>query len=183
MEFLLLTKDELKTIYNERLIYDFPDDEVKPLTSMYHMMDRGCYTPYLIAEDGTPIGYALFVSPKDMNSILLDYFSIFKEFRNDGKGGQVLSLIRGVFKDKVVFIESENPEFQDEPEIPSRRLNFYKRNGCVDSLVLTSIFTVNYVNLYIADKKYDSDYCKNEITKIYKSMVLDKKQYEENIII
>lgn len=183
MNFTILSREELGQIYNEHLIFDFPAEEVKPLRSMYHMMDRDCYAPYVIMENNRPVGYALFVTVPGENFILLDYFAVFNEFRNDGIGGRALKYIRDFFAGRVVFIESENPDFQKDPEISGRRLNFYKRNGCTDSKVLTSIFGVHYINLYIADRVYDFDYCKNSITTIYKYMVIDKKQYMENILI
>ena len=55
------------------------------------------------------------------------YLAIDKNERNKNLGSQVLEKIDDLFKDKTKVLCVEKPESADD--IPTRRINFYKRNG------------------------------------------------------
>lgn len=179
----LMNKEQLRDIYETRLLGVFPDEEVKPLNSMYNMIARGNYEPLLIYENDEPVGYVLMTIVPGSPYLLLDYLSVFEEKRNQKVGSRILSLIKEYYSGKYIFIESENPDYQDDASIPLSRLEFYKRNGCKDSCVLSEIWGVHYINFYLSDNDLGIDECEKAINIIYETMMIDPIQRKEKVII
>ena len=183
MELILLNKDEVKKIYFTKMTEDFPENELKPLNSIFKMMDDGAYDPLAVVENNKIIGYAFIAKLKNTNYILLDYLAIFIEYRQKSAGSRVLAALKSLYSDKIIFIESENPDFMDKKEIPNRRLNFYKRNNCVDTNVLSVIWDAPYINMYLTnmDIKLDTSVCLEAISGFYKYMIKNEETYKKHV--
>ncbi len=129
MELKLLNKAELTALYQNEMTVDFPKSELKPLTAMLRLMDRGRYEPLLVAETGKPVGYALAWLPEDRSGALLEYFGVLRGLRNGGLGTKILALLMERYGQ--IFGEAEAPCSDDptENDLRRRRIAFYERNG------------------------------------------------------
>lgn len=149
---------EAKKTYKKHLRKHFPAAEVKPWKSMERMWKDDSYFVVGIYEDfgdapprkKDPLrGYAFCVAPPDCGAVLLDYFAILPEYRNDGLGGRTLQRLSEMMreKEKYLLIETEDIDFsknEAQREERARRDAFYERNGCVKTDVKGSVFTVRY---------------------------------------
>ena len=86
-----LEPDQIETLYKQRMIIDFPKDELKPLKMILEARGRGIYECLGVFEDDELIGYSFF--EKAEGNYLLDYLAVFPEKRNGGIGSRVLGLL------------------------------------------------------------------------------------------
>ena len=145
MEVRILTKTEVCGVYEEHMVRDFVENERKPLKLLLDMMDAGLYDPLGYFENGDFVGYT-FLQKHD-NNYLLDYFATVPEKRNGGIGSEILPTLRERSRDMSgLILEVEDPDKADgeEKALQDRRLNFYLRNGVVDSGVKVTTFHVPY---------------------------------------
>lgn len=173
MELTRLTKEQLKNIYENRMKDDFPVAELKPLEAMYDMMDRDCYDALAMCVNQEVVGYSLLTKIPGHSFFLLDYLSVYKEYRQCGYGSQTLSMLRQHYSEKTIFIESENPKYQDggAKTVAQKRLGFYEKNGAVDTGVLTRIWTVPYINYILGTKPLLKKDAEDALDVIYKIMI------------
>ena len=168
MKLETLTKPQVEELYKERLVEDFPPNELKPLPIILKALDEGRYETLGLCEDGAIIGYVFLV--KLGRDFLVDYLAVFPERRNKGAGGIMLGLIREHLKDAASIIcEVEDPECaEDESQrsLQERRLFFYLRNGCVDTGVRVRTFGVPYIVLNLGRLEAESS---EEIWELYQS--------------
>ncbi len=168
-----LTESQVKEIYQKHMIHDFPDKERKPLSMILKALRKGEYECYGAQENGKLYGYAFFV--KCAPDYLLDYFAVFPAMRCKGMGSIFLKQLSEHFKNTTVIIEVENPlcaENEAERDTRRRRILFYLRNGCRDSLVTAKLFKVEYRLLLLSDEKHiDQNEVKEVYRKIYRSIL------------
>lgn len=139
----LLDTEEIKSIYNEHIVTDFPASEVKPLKQMLEKRENGQYFVYGLFEsntddDGAPqeelSGYAYFIKCRNMDVYLLDYLAIVKDKRSKHLGTHFLGQLKQLAKDdgKLLMLEVENPDYADDgaaKDYMLKRIGFYKKNG------------------------------------------------------
>lgn len=170
MKIELLNKEQITTVYNTMMVNDFPPMELKPLRWILEGYDQGKYSCYALVDDGVDLnrdtvedsvlGYAIFV--KMDRHYLFDYLAVSSGKRNGGLGSAFLQLLRERFADcDSVIGEVEDPECaesEEERELQTRRLNFYLRNGYVDTGVKVIMFGVDYIVLEMDfGKNHDSE--------------------------
>lgn len=146
--FRKMNEREITKIYETRMTKDFPPMELKPLHNIIDMMEQGIYESLLVC-DQEPVGYALVLLPKGIAYGLLDYLGTFSEKRNQGYGGQILKELMTYYQDRKLMIESEYPDDAPDRRMAARRLQFYQRNGAVETGVESSIFGAHYTNLIL----------------------------------
>ena len=173
--------EELTQVYNNYLLKDFPPDEVKPLSAMEAMIEKGCYEPLAIICDEQACGYALMTLIPKCDYVLLDYLSIYPDMRGKSLGSHALSALKEYYSTKSIFIESENPDFLTDKVQAIKRLAFYERNGVNDSQVLSTIWGVHYINYYLGSDTLSPDYCKTAIETIYKTMIPNDNVRQEKV--
>lgn len=185
MELRLQTKEEVKNIYNNLMTQDFPDAELKPLESILKMMEKACYEPLGAFENDEFIGYAFMTKIPGEDYLLLDYLAVDKNMRQSGFGKEIIKSLKTFYKGKVIFIESEDPSFQEgeAKAVAKKRLSFYESNGVKDSGILSCIFTAHYINYYLSEKVYSREFCKKALEKIYVTMVPKKETRDEFVVI
>lgn len=173
MELIRLTKEQLKDIYENRMKEDFPEAELKPLEAMYDMMDRECYDALAVRVNKEVVGYSLLTKIPNQSFLLLDYLSVFKEYRQQGCGSQILTKLKEHYSGKTIFIESENPKYQEDcaKAVAQKRLDFYEKNGAVDTGVFTKIWTVPYINYTLGTKSLLKKDAEDALNVIYKIMI------------
>ena len=127
----VLNEEEMCRIYHEYLPRDFAADEIKPLVLMLDMLHNGTYEPLGLYLEGQLCGYAFFIRKEDW--LLLDYYVILPEWRNQGIGGIFLKKFKEFFRDCAgILLEVERPEMaenEQERTIRVHRIRFYQRNG------------------------------------------------------
>lgn len=160
MEIKLLDDEERRSIYHGQLQKDFHSSEIKPYSLMEKLAAEQKYPCYGLFEQGELKGYAFFV--KDNKTLLLDYFAVLSEYRNEGLGGRFLrELQEYVTKEKLIlFAEVENPVYALEGEsrdLMNRRIQFYLRNGFRLSKVWCRVFTDEYIIIYYNEKLFTGD--------------------------
>lgn len=129
MELKLLNKEELTRLYTAEMRFDFPKSELKPLSGMLRLMDRGLYEPLLALEGDEPLGYALVWLSQDREGVLLEYLGILRGKRNGGLGGKLLALLRERYTGMFGEVEALDSQDEAENELRRHRVGFYLRNG------------------------------------------------------
>lgn len=169
-------------VYNKSLKHAFPANERRPLIHIIRGMIIGSYECIGAFDEGEIVGYAFFV--KQDRDYLWDYFAVLEEYRCSGIGTKILQAIKEYYKTADSIIgEVENPALagpDDDSEIMSRRLNFYLRNGCVDTGVRTETFGANFIIIMILDKNIDTSRVASLYESHYRKFV-PRRIYDANI--
>lgn len=180
-----LSREQTAEIYNRWLGEHLPADEVKPLKNIYKMWDEGFYSALAlydreICEEADTlkglIGYAFFVNSPMADMVLLDYYAIIGEYRNQGFGSVFLNDIRkslGEFRG--IIIETEDIELaasKEELAIRKRRDRFYTSNGAVETGIKTRVYGVPYAiwSLAAEGEAVSSAESLRAVEGIYKTM-------------
>lgn len=81
----------------------------------------------------------------------MDYLAIDPDHRNSGAGTRLLQLLADhLAGDGSVLIEVEDPAYainEDDMSLRNRRLYFYLRNGCKDTMTRVKCFGVEFILL------------------------------------
>jgi len=187
MQISLLGREEITEIYNTKMIYDFPPMELKPLPRILDAYDKNLYECYALLKDSDSsdeiLGYAFFV--KMDNHYLFDYFAVTKDKRNGGLGSTFLGLLRQKFADSDSLIgEVEDPDYaenEEDRELQTRRLNFYLRNGYINTGIKVVMFDVDYIVLEMdLGKNHDNDTIARLYEAHYKAM-LPEEMYNQKV--
>ena len=184
MKISLLKKEQIAYIYNNFMIHDFPSSELKPLSMMMDVYDKGVYECYvLFGEEEEILAYAFFF--KNGKHYLFDYLAVTKERRNSGIGSVFLEMLRNEFSDSDSVIgEVEDPDYaksSEERDLQTRRLGFYMRNGYVNTDVKVEMFDVDYI---IIEMDLGMQHSREEIADLYASIykaMLPEKLYKEKV--
>lgn len=142
-----LTRGEVRALYAERMVDDFPPDELKPLAMIERALDRGEYACYGALDGGGILAYAYFVMLG--RHALFDYLAVRRDVRDRGVGGRFLKALeagplRGM---ECVLLEVDDPDRADSDaarETCERRLRFYLRNGLRETGVTARVYGVDY---------------------------------------
>ena len=155
MELKLLSKEELKKLYEEEMVFDFPKSELKPVRAMIRLMDMGLYEPLLVIENGEAVGYAMVWLPGEGDGALLEYFGVLRGKRNVGLGSQILGVLAQRYGQ--IFGEAEAPSSDDpaENDLRRRRIGFYLRNGMRLLDYECALFGVHFNCLYLGPETDD----------------------------
>ena len=183
MKLAQLNRQQIEQVHKEHMVHDFPKPELKPLDMIYKALDKGCYECLGLFDEDNLIGYVYLV--KKDNSYLVDYIATFPEIRNNGAGGQLLSLLDEYLSDADNIIgEVEDPDFTEDPDernLQQRRLGFYKRNGCRDTGLRVTCFGVHFIIMETGSKtSTDLDSLWLLYSEFYR-MVLPSHLYEKSI--
>lgn len=175
----LLDTEEIKGIYNEHIVTDFPASEVKPLKQMLEKRENDQYFVYGMFENREGAngrkydelaGYAYFIKCRNRDVYLLDYLAIVKDKRSKHLGSRFLQQLKQLAIDdgKLLILEVENPDYADEgPErdYMLKRIGFYKKNGM--NLSNTSCyFLENEYRIFYAGDVMEDESMLDEITDV-----------------
>ncbi len=185
MELRQFNYEETKCIYNEYMKVDFPSSELKSLKKILRLMELNKYFTYGVFDGDVLLGYAFFMTNEKM--LLLDYFAILKEKRNDGIGSKSIGLISEYFKNKydVLVLESEDPAFANndsDREIREKRLCFYQKNNFEIAKIEAKVYGVEFVIFTINNKIGNDEIVARLLYNLYEAMS-DKEKCRENVFI
>lgn len=155
MELKLLNKEELASLYKTEMVFDFPKAELKPLSGMLRLMERGHYEPLLALENGEAVGYAIMWLSGNERGALLEYLGVLRGKRNGGVGGRILSLLGERYEQ--LFGEVEAPDSRDpaENDLRCRRVGFYLRNGFRVLDYECALFGAHFKCIYLGEETND----------------------------
>lgn len=184
MKMIKLEKKEIDILYSEYMYNDFHHNEVKQKKLILDLIGRDNYECYGFYENKVFKGYAFLGKSNNGKCLLLDYYAICSEARNQGYGSEILGLLKENFKEKYAIIcEIQNPKFalNKEKEICNKRIKFYKKNGLRKTNILCKVFSTEYniMALDIQNKLKDGQILK-ELNDIYID-TLGIKVRDENI--
>ena len=176
MKLKQLIKEEVKNIYNDHMVKDFPKEELKPIDAIERLISRKIYKCYGLYDNEELLAYAFFNTSKSY--LLLDYYSVCGKYRSNGIGSKFFSILKEECKNyNGIIVEVEDIESADteaEKIIRQRRIDFYIKNGMKMTNVLCELFNVNYSIMCISKVEFDDSIIADEIKNIYKEMVPDK---------
>ncbi len=169
-EIRVLTRPQIREIYEVNMTADFPPDELKPLSMMEMALDQEKYICYGYFRGREMAAYAYFAL-LDRN-VLIDYYAVDSNLRGLGLGSAFLAdLIAGPLKRyDCALLEVEDPDYASDPgekEICLSRLRFYLRNGLTDTGARSLLNHVNYAILALPAGKASSG---KEVLSIYLSI-------------
>lgn len=147
-----LNNKEIKDIFENRFMDDFPKAEQKPLEMMLKLKNEGKYLCYGLFEHNILRGYAYLGKTDSSRNLLLDYFAIVKECRGGGYGSRFIKMLKSELQDyaglilEVESVEHAVNEKQRQERI--RRLSFYYANGLKKTNIETSVKKVVYTVIY-----------------------------------
>lgn len=169
-----LSAEEVLRIYSSVAPLHFPKAELKPVENVKKYLGNGLYIGYGFYENETLLAYALFLTLPKERKLLLDYYAVLEEYRNDGIGSAFLQSLQTTLTcADGIYIESENPDYaenEQEKMIREKRISFYYRNGAAFTGVLSTLFGVPYRVLYLPLSKKDPINFYQEIDLIYRTM-------------
>lgn len=145
-----MTLEELREIYHKHMMHDFPDDERKPLFVIEKRYQKKQNLCLCYVEEDYIKGYSILEFSKKNKCLLMDYFAVVSEYRNQGAGTRFMNELKEYFKEwNAVLIESESIFDQTS----KKRLEFYQRCGAVISSIKVNLYFVDYEILVISLKK------------------------------
>lgn len=189
MELRELSAEQLTEIYNQYMVIDFPQDELKPLNRILYMMETGLSCAYGIYEQGSLRGYAVFIVPEGLRYGLLDYLAVLEKYRGTGVGHMFFDLIGDTLATRYLalrgfLIESEAVECAadaQEHQIREKRISFYLQNKCLQTTLGSRLFGVVYsILVYDFDRRADAAVTLEDLDSVYTAM-FPKHHYENNV--
>lgn len=158
-------------VYNKSLKQEFPVNERRPLILIIKGMLTNSYECLGAFYKGRMLGYAFFLKCDD--DYLWDYLAVLKKYRCRGVGSKIIKAVKEFYGDaNSVIGEVENPVYAENDEDSKkmeRRLNFYLRNGCVDTGVRTVTFGAHFIIIKILGENQS----KGTVAKLYQRYYRD----------
>lgn len=137
----ILDREGLVTLFYERMPLDFPAAEIKPLSLLLALYDRGLNRSLIFSDDTQSLAYAVLEKPLYGDVWLLDYLAVDRDARGRGIGSEVLArLPAAVPEATAILAEIERIDAAEDEESRMtriRRKRFYLRNGLKETGVYT----------------------------------------------
>lgn len=169
---------QIISIYNEYMVLDFPQDELKPLAHILSMVEDGTCTFYALRKDKEVLSY--FSLCVNGQGVLVDYLAVNEKYRGQGIGTKTLEFLKSLALNKYIIIECEDEEKAvDEADKKTRlrRVAFYERAAFKKSGVSSNLFGVDYIIL-----TYPTDISKEKVKELYSTVylrMLGKSMYDK----
>ena len=167
-----LSRPQWHQLYQTAMVRDFPASELKSVSMLEQLEDKGWYTFLGFYQEESPetlLAYALLIQTGP-GAVLLDYFAVSPALRGGGIGGQVLELLKqwAFQKAPMLLAEVEDPDFafeEGDRSIRNRRIGFYQRNDFFLSGVNAQVLQDHY--RIIAAGDFNGEKVYREMTKLY----------------
>ncbi len=175
-----LNLDEIKEIYFSHMQEAFPQSELRPYKNIELLTNRGDYECYGLYNDASLIAYAFFAKTKNGNYSLLDYYAVLSGQRGQGIGSLFFPLLcEKMALTSGFLIEVESIESTDDPaekKLRRRRIDFYKKNGCMMTGVKCLLYGVDFSIMLrpISSSCLSDENTLTELEKIYHTMFDDE---------
>lgn len=166
--FELQNTQQITSIYNEYMVLDFPQDELKPLSHILSMVEDGTCTFYALRQDKEVLSY--FSVCQNGEGLLVDYLAVNEKYRGQGIGSKTLDFLKSISENKYIIVECENEEkATDDTDRATRlrRIAFYEKAGFKRSGISANLFGVDYIIL-----TYPEGLTGEEIKELYSIIYL-----------
>lgn len=185
MEIRNLTIPEIEEVYQQQITADFPEAEVKPLEAIMQAYGEGNYACLGLFEEGELSAYAYLI--RKNRYYLLDYLAVSSKMRNKKRGSVMLSFLKEHLKDaEAMLLEVEDPsltEDEGEKKLQERRIDFYLRNGILETPVRAYTFGVHY---RIMEMDFAGCHEARQIREIYLALLrqmLSEERIKQNVFV
>mgnify|MGYP005855306289 CR=1 FL=1 len=84
-----LSKEQMKFIFDNHMINDFPKSELKPWKKIEAGLENDTYFAYGMYENNELLAYAFFIKSSKYNTYLLDYLAVLSGKEHVGNGGEI----------------------------------------------------------------------------------------------
>lgn len=122
-------KNEAKSLYSH-IKRDFPINERFPFFILQKGLENGSFNAYYLSDDEDIVGYFVCTEHKNKPYVHIHFFAVLPQLRASGFGSRAIKSIEDRFKDAVIILEAENPEYgKKDLIIRQKRLKFYKKAG------------------------------------------------------
>jgi GNAT superfamily N-acetyltransferase len=179
----VLDEAQRRRVYNEHMKEDFPPSELKSLELIEQGIAEGYYRFLGLLDHNEVIGYVCLVEAGD--ACLIDYLAVVPGRRSSGAGSELLRLLENRLKDKeYVIIEAELPDSgrdADETALRKRRVEFYLRNGILDTGIDVRCFGVDF---RILEAGTHDPHQRQDVIRRYENVyrrILPEKLFRDNI--
>lgn len=161
----------------------FPEDERKPL-ELLHSSYKRHYTRIIeILYKKEIIGFMILNKAKTKGYVVLDYFAIIPQYRNNNFGTKALQILLEQEKENSgIFIEVEKIGLGKDTEenlLREKRKNFYEKLGFKKLNFDLFLFDVIYTPYLFSNIKNDEDMVIEEILNIYEA-ISGKEKIKQN---
>ena len=169
---------QIISIFNEYMVFDFPQDELKPLAHILSMVEDGTCTFYALRQNKEVLSY--FSVCVNGEGLLVDYLAVNEKYRGQGIGTKALEFLKSVANNKYIIVECEDEEkSKDETDRKTRlkRIAFYERSGFKRSGVSSNLFGVDYIIL-----TYPTELSKEKVKELSSTVylrMLGKSMYDK----
>ena len=174
----MLTLNEIRTVYCERIVDDFPENEIKPLKMIERACTRGEYRCYGGFTGESLAAYAFFVTIRENGQAvwLFDYLAVDRERRDQGVGSAFLQALRQdvLPEADMVLLEIDDPAAAEgaERDHRLRREAFYTRNGLIDTGITAQVFGADFRILEIpVHGTHTKETCRARYDAIYRHLL------------
>lgn len=167
-----LSQEQIEAVYRERMLLDFPKEELKPLQMIIRLYRKEVYDAFGAFDGDELVAYALAFRRKDGHAMLLDYLAVTPDKRGRGIGEEFLTLLAAHYgrTHDAMIIECEEPDTAPDSQQAAARLRFYERAGARMTDLRATLFGVMFVILYLPLSGNRVD-CAEELTALYKAML------------
>lgn len=149
----------------------FHPGELKRLSHIWDMCERGLYAAYGLWDGEALIAYALLANTKDGRKHMLDYYAVLPEYQDHGIGSMFLKRLSEELAGEAILLEVEDPDYAPDEEERAhwqRRIRFYERNGCVHTKVKLNLYGFDYTLMQLPqEKRLDDQQVRAAMEEIY----------------
>lgn len=149
----ILSIEEGKRVYDNRMTKDFPACELKPWNRMEGLVKAGKYEMLGMFQKEELLAYGCFSRMEQGSYLLMDYFAVSEERRGGGIGQQFLSHINEQYpKAQGIIVEVEaleQAQTEEEQKIRARRIRFYEKTGLRLYPVFGRIYEADYQLMFL----------------------------------
>lgn len=161
----------------------FTKDERKSLELLHSSYERHYTRIIEILYRNEKVGFMILNKVKDKGYVILDYFAILPQYRNNKFGTKALQiLIEQERENSGIFIEIEKVGLGKDKEenlLREKRRKFYEKIGFKKLNFDLFLFDVIFTPYLFSNIKEDEDMIINEVLNIYES-VSGKEQINQN---
>ncbi|MBP3655355.1 MAG: GNAT family N-acetyltransferase [Clostridia bacterium] len=140
--------DEAQTalLYEQHMRRDFPPSELKGLSAILTMQQKGVYDVIGAYMDEEMVAYALVYRQQSGGLLLLDYLAVVPHLRCQGIGKALMAQLRGYYASayEAMMIECERPKAAPDEQEARSRIRFYEAAGALLTSVRIWLFDVEY---------------------------------------